>query len=106
MKAHGREDKRRALPHPVQPVEDDGNDVIRFKPNEIVRHLLDRGGFDMNSLSRLPFSREDWVQFCQLIGYSVSGFSELSYVDDKDYAKADVLADVVQARMAAERGEK
>lgn len=103
MKAQGREDKRLALPHPVQPVEDDGNDVIRFKDNKIVRHLLDNGGIDMNQLARLDFSREDRVQFAQLIGYSVSGFSELSYVSDEDYAKAASAADVIWERMEKER---
>lgn len=84
MKAQGREDKRKALLHPMQPIEDDGNDVVRFKGNAIVRHLLDHGGINLNNLAVLPFPREEWVQFAQLIGYSVSGFSELSYVHDED----------------------
>lgn len=103
MKALGREDKRRALPHPVQPVEDDGNDVIRFKENKIVRHLLDNGGIDLNQIARLGFPREDHVQFAQLIGYSVSGFGELSYVSDEDYARAAAAADAVFERMEKER---
>ena len=97
MKAQGRTDKRLALPHPLQPIEDDGNDVVRFKPNAIVRYLLDNGGIDMNQIALLPgVSREDHVQFAQLIGYSVSGFSELSYVHDEDYDKASAAAGVVE----------
>lgn len=103
MKAQDREDKRRALPHPVQPVEDDGCDVVRFKENKIVRHLLDNGGIDLNQIARLDFPREDHVQFAQLIGYSVSGFGELSYVSDEDYERAASLAEVVEARMERER---
>lgn len=75
--------------HPKQPVEWDGNGVIRFKENAIVRYLLDNGGIDMNHLARVPFLRSDRVQFAQLIGYSVSGFGELSYVDGHDWASAD-----------------
>ncbi len=32
--------------------------------------------------------REDWEQFAQLIGYSVSGFGTLRYVSDKAFAAA------------------
>lgn len=105
MKAQGREDKRKALKHPAQPVEDDGCDVVRFKPNEIVRHLLDHGGFDLNKLSRFAFSREDWVQFLQLIGYSVSGFGEWECVHDEDYAGPAAAAEVVAKRMESERSK-
>jgi hypothetical protein len=67
--------------YPMQPiVEVDG--IIRFKENAIVSFLLDNGGIDMNKISALGFSQEDRVQFAQLIGYSLSGFHELSYVPD------------------------
>ena len=79
--------KKRAK-HPVQPLVM-VNNVIRFKRNEIVRYLLDSGGIDMNQLAMLNFSDEDRVQFAQLIGYSLAGFGELSYVSDKDYKKAE-----------------
>jgi len=78
--------KKRAK-HPVQPlVKVEG--TIRFKKNAIVQYLLDSGTIDMNKLAVLPFSVEDRVQFAQLIGYSLAGFGELSYVSDKDYKKA------------------
>lgn len=75
-------------PHPMQPLVW-GQDTIRFKGNFIVRYLLDHGGFDLNFIAMQDFSREDNEQFAQLIGYSVSGFSELSYASDEMVEKAD-----------------
>jgi hypothetical protein len=44
----------------------------------------------MNRLWLMEFSKSDWTQFYQLIGYSVSGFYEISKVseDAKDLAEA------------------
>jgi len=78
--------------HPMQPVQFDDN-IIRFKHNAIVRYLLDAGPFDMNTLSAGRFTVEDREQFAQLIGYSVSGFGDLSYVRDQTCATAEALAD-------------
>lgn len=72
--------------HPTQPTELDERGVRRFKRNHIVEYLLNHGGIDLNAIACLDFPREDRVQFAQLIGYSVDGFSTLSYVDDCDYA--------------------
>lgn len=82
--------------HPRQPIEKDQNGVLRFKSNAIVRALLDTGKLNMNDLAVLPFSVEDRCQFAQLIGYSVSGYGDLSYVsaeeaDAADFAAAGVL---------------
>ena len=66
--------------HPIQPLVLDANDVLRFQRNRIVEHLLDHGPFDMNYLAVQGFSQADQEQFAQLIGYSLSGFAELSYV--------------------------
>jgi len=74
--------------HPHQPIVRDDHKVERFKENKIVRYLLDNGGIDMNQLAALPFSAEDRVQFAQLIGYSLCGFSELPYVSDKTFNEA------------------
>ncbi len=61
-----------------------------------------RPGYDMNTIStnvhKGEFSKEDYVQFCQLIGYSVSGFGDLSMiplaeVDDCDGIAAQVVKD-------------
>ncbi len=76
--------------HPMQPLVKDNDGMVRFKQNAIVRWLLDAGPFDMNSIGALPnISVEDREQFAQLIGYSLSGFSELSYVTDATYARAE-----------------
>lgn len=74
--------------HPLQPiVEIDG--IRRFKANAIVQHLLDKGSIDLNMLSVIDFSQEDREQFAQLIGYSVSGFGDLSYVRDETIDAAE-----------------
>jgi len=67
--------------HPVQPVVMTDKGTARFRENKIVRFLLDAGRFDMNDLSLMPFSKDDRQQFAQLIGYSVCGYCELSYLD-------------------------
>ena len=73
--------------HPIQPlVEIDG--VYHFKKNAIVCFLLDRGPFSLNDLAVMNFNQEDSEQFAQLIGYSLRGFGELSYVSNKTYARA------------------
>lgn len=70
------------LRHPMQPIGFDDDGVIRFKQNGIVRMLLDDGPYDLNQLSlmveRGELRAEDYTQLMQLIGYSVSGFGELS----------------------------
>lgn len=76
------------MKHPVQPLEKDSNNILRFKRNAIVRFLLDAGPFDLNQLELKPFSQEDREQFAQLIGYSLGGFCDLSYVSNETYDKA------------------
>jgi hypothetical protein len=73
--------------HPIQPLFRDDGGVIRFRPNKIVKFLLDAGQFDMNKLALIEFSDQDRMQFAQLIGYSVGGYSELDYVSDKNYTQ-------------------
>lgn len=78
--------------NPIQPIEKDPSGTYRFKANAIVRYLLDHGGIDLNHLASLPSSQDDQEQFAQLIGYSLSGFSELSYVSDDTYGAAKLMA--------------
>ncbi len=68
--------------HPVQHLEYDDQGVLRFRQNAIVRFLLDAGPYDMNALFLMPFSDVDRRQFAQLIGYSLDGYAELSYVEN------------------------
>jgi hypothetical protein len=76
------------------------DDVIRFQENKLVEYLLDNGGIDLNHLARLPdIPQADREQFAQLIGYSVSGFGDLSYASEKTVRKADKKA----AKMAKEK---
>lgn len=51
--------------------------------------MLDNGGYDLNKLAQMNFDDEDWEQFMQLIGYSLSGFGELSRISNKTYYRAD-----------------
>lgn len=81
--------KRGRARHPVQPLVEAEDGMTRFKGNKIVQFLLDAGPFDMNQLAVQDFSSEDREQFAQLIGYSLRGFSELSYVSDKTYTAAE-----------------
>ena len=80
--------------HPRQPIVTDEHGVKRFKQNAIVRELLDRATaakiMDMNAIALMNFSDEDRQQFAQLIGYSVSGYSELSYVSEQDGCQCDI----------------
>lgn len=69
-------------PHPVQPIVTDADGTKRFHGNAIVRHLLDAGPSGMDYLAIMLFTDADRAQFAQLIGYSVCGFGELSYVSD------------------------
>lgn len=96
--------------HPIQPIEKDSHGVERFKKNAIVEYLLDRSGIDMNALAVLDFSNEDRQQFAQLIGYSLSGYGELtSYVDADAYGIAITMAEEKltedKARIAYLEGE-
>lgn len=81
----------------MQAVELDKFGVARFRPNALVQYLLDHGGIDMNTLAALPgIHPEDREQFVQLIGYSVSGFCELSYVSRQAIRQATHKASVVE----------
>ncbi len=105
----------------MQPVEWVG-EVIRFKRNRIVRDALDFAtaqgdvpgvstpyqAFNMNVISdgvrEGKYTVEEYEQFCQLIGYSVSGFGDLSMVRPETVQQADDEADalIVRTRMGRE----
>ena len=74
--------------HPMQPiVMVDG--IKRFRSNAICRWLVDTGRANLNEIALKEFDDEDQAQFAQLIGYSVSGWGDLSYVDPEAVAIAD-----------------
>lgn len=81
---------------PMQPIYTDEHGTVRFKMNAIVRDLLDHSsqhGFDLNTIACREYTREDRVQLAQLIGYSIGGFSDLSYVRDEEFEAASLLAE-------------
>jgi hypothetical protein len=84
--------------HPLQPIALDEHGTARFKKNAIVDYLLEAGPFDLNQLALMPFSTEDREQLAQLIGYSVSGFNELSYVSTAACEEANEKRDALIAR--------
>ena len=72
----------------MQRVQYDKDGIRRFVPNPIVEYLLKHGGINLNELACKGFDNEDFEQFAQLIGYSVSGFGGLSYVSDEAFRMA------------------
>lgn len=84
-------DVERSLRHqpPMQPLIRK-RDVIRFQQNTIVRYLLNNGGVDLNgiAINEELFNQQDFEQFYQLIGYSLCGYHELSFVSDETALEA------------------
>lgn len=92
---------------PIQPIYTDDQGAHRFQKNAIVEFLLDNGGYTLNDLAIMKFSNEDREQFAQLIGYSLSGFAELSYVSDETFNAATKMMEGEtedQARIKALEG--
>lgn len=89
------------LNHPMQPVYLDEYGVVRFKTNKIVELLLARGPFNLNDLACMDLDKNDREQLAQLIGYSVSGFTGLSYVSDKTRWAAEGAAVAFLKELAA-----
>jgi len=75
--------------HPWQPIVTvDG--VVRFKENKLVSYLYNvlpkEQKHNLHESLASIFTREEWVQFNQLIGYSTCGFGDV-YADHKDILK-------------------
>lgn len=76
---------------PMQPVGVDPHGVHRFLENRIVRDVLECSriaGFGLNEIAVGGYSEAEHRQVAQLIGYSVSGYGTLSYVNDESYERA------------------
>ena len=87
--------------NPMQPLVLDDKGVVRFKENKIVRYLLDYAtekGVGLNEIGMMAFPINDQEQLAQLIGYSLSGFSELSYVQKETYKAACRASVILQDR--------
>lgn len=77
--------------HPIQPLELDAHQVLRFKQNSMVRYLVDALPGGLNTLGTMEFPQEDWEQLAQLIGYSHSGSADLNYMSDLTWETAEVM---------------
>lgn len=70
------------MTQPIQPIGLDEHGVLRFKKNAIVADLVYSSNLNDISLkvTQGQYSNQDYVHLMQLIGYSVSGFGDLSSV--------------------------
>lgn len=78
--------------HPMQPLAKDDYGVLRFKRNAIIDYLFMSGNLNLNKLAVMDFTPEDRQQIAQLLGYSLYGYGDLSYVDDAAYEAAEAAA--------------
>jgi hypothetical protein len=88
---------------PVRPMILDENGVLRFRENAIVRDLLDSGPLDLNAIALRHYTRADREELAMLLGYSVSGISDLRYMRQQTITRIDAVADPALRAMAAGR---
>jgi hypothetical protein len=69
--------------------------VIEHAQAMIATHPMHAGRLDLNGLHTRNFPQADREQFAQLMGYSISGYHELSYVSDTSAAEATLLAEKI-----------
>lgn len=67
------------------------DNILRFKENKIVSDVLDNSYLDLNKIAMRDYTDEERMQFAQLIGYSVSGYCDLSYVSYDSCEIADLI---------------
>lgn len=79
--------------------------VVRFKENRIVSWMLDqlrRANVNLNTIAstfdRTGKDKDDYQQLMQLIGYSVSGYGDLSCSDRNVLAAADAEAEKLASK--------
>ena len=94
--------------HPMQPLVVDEKGVVRFRENKIVDWLFHTGKLDLNELAMMQenFDAADHMQIAQLLGYSVSGYGDLSYVTDESYTAAAEGVDTALAEYRKKRRKK
>jgi hypothetical protein len=84
--------------YPIQPIVKTEHGILRFKENRQVTALLEHSqlhGFGLNELAFIDHSPEERSQLAQLIGYSVGGWSTLSYVSNEQYSIVSEIANKV-----------
>jgi hypothetical protein len=101
----------------MQPVIRDARGDLRFRENAIIRYIVDhaakvvhpgakaidpdtgkpyhQGTLDLGKLMTMDFPQEDREQFAQLMGYSIAGYHELSYVSDESAAQASLAVEIL-----------
>ena len=88
---------------PMQPVVVASDGVIRFKANQIISDMLDlcqKHGFGLNEIAMRDYEEDDRSQLMQLIGYSVSGYGNLSCSRAKHVMRADLKAESLVGEVA------
>ena len=81
---------------PMQPIQLDTHGTARFAKNRIVDDLLEFAtarGFGLNQIAIGDYSDEEHMQLAQLIGYSVSGYGDLSYSSEQSIQEADAIVE-------------
>lgn len=66
--------------------------VVAHAKRLVSRNPVHAGRLDLNALAMMKFPQEDREQFAQLMGYSICGYHELSYVSDESAAEASLAA--------------
>ena len=86
--------------HPMQPVIMDQHNIIRFQRNQIIQDVA-AAAFVGRQLSinqiivnvaQGEYTKNDWEQFSQLTGWSVSGYNDITYIREKSKNKASAKA--------------
>jgi len=70
----------------MQPISFDEQGTPRFQQNAVVRWLVDEAkkkGLTLNDFPVGELPQTDVEQFWQMMGYSVGGYCELSFVSDE-----------------------
>jgi hypothetical protein len=66
----------------------DENGVQRFRKNGVLTHLVKIRSIELNQIAlmfgRGSFSQRDFAEFNMALGYSVSGFADLSHFKDME----------------------
>jgi len=84
----------------MQPIVVAKDGAIRFLENRIIRDLLETSSLCLNKIAVRDYTDDERMQLAQLIGYSVSGYGELSYVSDESYSKADDIRESIHSEMS------
>ena len=84
--------------HPMQKIVLTESGVVRFTENQIVSRLVEAYPGGLNAIRREFYNNvDDYEQLTMLIGYSVSGFGDLSTSRARTVAAADRVAARVYA---------